>query len=130
MTRAYSAAIGLRCTTCGKELPLGPHLLGCEACRGAGRRGALAVRYAPDAGDAASLKEQREFWGYHRLLPVVTPDATVTLGEGRTPLLFPDGLAADLRVRELAVKLEARNPTLSHKDRSNAVAVSVARQFG
>lgn len=130
MTQDYSAATGLRCTTCGTELPLGPHLLGCEVCRRAGRRGALAVRYAFSAGDTATLKEERDFWGYHRFLPVAAPEATVTLGEGRTPLLFLADLARELRIAELGVKLEARNPTLSYKDRTNAVAVAAARQFG
>jgi threonine synthase len=130
MTPHYSAATGLACTTCGRELPLGPHLLGCDVCRGAGRRGALAVRYAFSPGDAATLQEERAFWGYHRFLPVAAPDATVTLGEGRTPLLLLADLARDLRIAELGVKLEARNPTLSYKDRTNAVAIAAARQFG
>lgn len=130
MDRPYSAAAGLACTTCGAALPLGPHLLGCEACRRRGRRGALAVQYAFQPEDATILRGLRDFWGYHRFLPVTTPEATVTLGEGQTPLLPLASLARDLGLSHAEIKVEARNPTLSYKDRTNAVAVAVARQFG
>ncbi len=130
MDRPYSAATGLACTTCGTALPLGPHLLGCEACRARGRRGALAVQYAFLAEDATILRELRDFWEYHRFLPVTSAEAVVTLGEGRTPLLPFASLAKDLGLSAVGVKVEARNPTLSYKDRTNAVAVAVARQFG
>lgn len=126
----YSAATGLACTTCGAALPLGPHLLGCEACRQRGRRGALAVQYAFRPEDGVILRDLRDFWSYHRFLPVTEPEAAVTLGEGRTPLLALPAVARDLGLAHIGVKVEARNPTLSYKDRTNAVAVAVARQFG
>ncbi|WP_327692625.1 pyridoxal-phosphate dependent enzyme [Streptomyces sp. NBC_00459] len=51
--------------------------------------------------------------------------APVTLGEGRTPLL-PRRLAG----LDVAVKMEAQNPTSSFKDRGSSVMLSVLRAQG
>lgn len=65
-------------------------------------------------------------WRYAELLPTTT--ATVSLGEGGTPLLpLPVGLHPSARV---LIKLEGTNPTLSFKDRAMALAVSIARDRG
>ena len=130
MSPTYSAATGLVCTRCGAGHPWGPHLSGCDGCRAAGLAGALAVQYAFDPGDGRRLAEGRDFWSYHRLLPVTREDATVTLGEGQTPLVPADWVARELGLGYAAVKVEGANPTLSYKDRTNAVAVGAARQFG
>jgi threonine synthase len=129
-TTAYSAATGLACTNCGARRPLGPHLLGCEACRRRRQRGALAVEYGLERADAGALGNGGAFWGYHRFLPVLDAGHAVTLGEGGTPLLPLPRLAHELGLADLRVKCEGVNPTLSYKDRTNAVAVAVARQFG
>jgi len=63
------------------------------------------------------------------LLPPLAPE--VDLGAGRTPLLAAPCLAEFAGFDdELLVKDESRNPTWSHKDRLNAVAVSAAVQSG
>ena len=63
-------------------------------------------------------------WRYRAALPL--PDLPpVTLGEGRTPLL-PRRLAG----LDVAVKVEAVNPTASFKDRGVSVMVSALRAQG
>jgi threonine synthase len=63
-------------------------------------------------------------WRYRAALPL--PDLpSVTLGEGRTPLL-PRRLAG----LDVAVKVEAVNPTASFKDRGVSVMVSALRDQG
>jgi threonine synthase len=54
----------------------------------------------------------------------------VTLGEGETPLLPLDRIAARFGIESVFGKAEFMNPTQSYKDRTNAVSVSLARQFG
>ncbi len=98
---------GFVCMACGHRHPLGCLLGGCPDCGGA-----LDVTYAFDPDDR--LQDLR------RHLPV--SGELVSLGEGGTPLLE---LAAGLHVKD-----ESRNPTHSFKARNNAVAVSMARQFG
>jgi threonine synthase len=73
-----------------------------------------------DAIDATTPSQ----WRYRAALPL--PDLPpVTLGEGRTPLL-PRRLAG----LDVAVKVEAVNPTASFKDRGVAVMVSALRDQG
>ncbi|GHE98709.1 threonine synthase [Amycolatopsis deserti] len=54
----------------------------------------------------------------------------VHLGEGNTPLLPLNALAARLGLAELHGKLETVNPTGSYKDRVAALSVSLARSRG
>jgi threonine synthase len=67
---------------------------------------------APGAGSG--------LWRYAGMLPVARH--AVTLGEGGTPLLRLD--------RDLHVKLESLNPSLSFKDRAMALASSIALDLG
>ena len=63
-------------------------------------------------------------------LPVTDATPVVTLGEGSTPLLRADRLAAAVGVRGLWLKWEASNPTGSYKDRGMTLAVSKALEEG
>lgn len=63
-------------------------------------------------------------------LPVTSATPVVSLGEGSTPLLSADRLAASAGIRELWLKWEASNPTGSYKDRGMTVAVSKALEAG
>jgi threonine synthase len=54
----------------------------------------------------------------------------VSLGEGSTPLLRADRLAAAAGVRDLWLKWEPSNPTGSYKDRGMTLAVSKALEAG
>jgi len=65
-------------------------------------------------------------WAYDALLPVPEAQA-VSAGEGATPLLDADDLAADLGVDGVLLKDEGRNPTGSVLDRGLSVAVTMAR---
>jgi threonine synthase len=97
---------------------------GCPDCVGKGQPGILDPVY--DGLTAEMLAtEPLSLWDAHHTLPL--PDSTflTTLGEGGTPLL-PISPATG----NWWVKFEAVNPTHSYKDRTNTVAVSVARYFG
>jgi threonine synthase len=66
----------------------------------------------------------RSQWRYRAALPL--PDLQpITLGEGRTPML-PRRLAG----LDVAVKVEAVNPTASFKDRGTSVMISALRRQG
>jgi len=68
-------------------------------------------------------------WDFAAALPIEPEDA-VTLGEGGTPLVRSEQIGAWLGCDEVWIKDESRNPTWSHKDRLNSVAVSHARRVG
>ncbi|TDC45428.1 pyridoxal-phosphate dependent enzyme, partial [Actinomadura sp. KC345] len=67
-------------------------------------------------------------WRFRAALPPVRGE--VTLGEGGTPLVRCERLAAHAGVAEVLVKNETVNPTLSFKDRAMALGVSLARDAG
>lgn len=67
---------------------------------------------------------------FHEALPTAAGADTPTLGEGATPVLPAEGLAASLGLPGLLIKDEAQNPTGSFKARGMAVAVARARELG
>lgn len=71
-------------------------------------------------------------WRYREVLPLPAGVTPPTLGEGGTPLLPVDSLAAELGMQrgKLLIKDEAVNPTGSFKARGMAVAVAMAKQLG
>lgn len=132
---ATSFATGLRCLRCDARYPLGPLYEGCGACATADFRSGVTAEY-----DYAALREELRdgpldergegIWRYRRLLPVIEREHQLSLGEGNTPLVPLPRLASELGVAELWLKDEARNPTLSFKDRNAAVAVGKALDLG
>ena len=67
---------------------------------------------------------------YRDLLPVTEATPIITLGEGDTPLVKSNRLAAELGCPELYFKLEGCNPTGSFKDRGMVVAIAKALEEG
>ena len=69
-------------------------------------------------------------WRWHEVLPIDDLAQRIDLGEGGTPLLRIDRLAAQLGFTEVWLKDEGRNPTGSFKARGMAVAVTRAKALG
>src|SRR5512136_788603 len=69
-------------------------------------------------------------WRWHELLPIDDLARRIDLGEGGTPLLRIDRLAAQLGLREVWLKDEGRNPTGSFKARGMAMAITRAKALG
>lgn len=67
---------------------------------------------------------------YKDFLPITAQTPLFSLGEGNTPLVKCDRLAAELGCGELFLKLEGCNPTGSFKDRGMVVAVAKAIEEG
>lgn len=130
-----SFATGLRCLHCDARYPLGPLFEGCTACATKDFRSGLTPVYDYAAlkqviGDGPLEERGDGIWRYRRLLPGTDRAHELSLGEGRTPLLPMPRLAAELGVAELWLKDEARNPTLSFKDRNAAVTIGKALDLG
>ena len=121
-------AAWLACTACGRRLACGPDFA-CPACGGelalgfdlAACRDAFARSWAGPGG----------MWKrFGAVLPPCPAEAVVTLGEGGTPLVRSERLAARLGLKRLWFKLEGCNPTGSFKDRQMTVAMSLGRAWG
>lgn len=93
----------------------------------------LEVDYDEEAQREAASKTLFErpggVWRFDPLLPV-DRGRKITLEEGGTPLVDCPSLAGEVGVARVLIKDESRNPTWSHKDRANAVAVSDALARG
>lgn len=121
----------LECANCRAEYAAGELHNLCRECAKP-----LLVRY--DLKKAAqtltkdALKTRAAtLWRYREVLPVESDENIVSLGEGWTPLLKTERLAAALAVKiNLFIKDESTNPTQSFKARGMSAAVSMAKELG
>jgi threonine synthase len=95
----------------------------------------LWVRYdLPAIREAVSRDEiesrEPSIWRWRELLPGVRTSSVVSLGEGITPLLRCDRLGQRLGLDNLFVKDDSQLPTGSFKSRGQAVAITMAKEFG
>lgn len=78
----------------------------------------------------SALKDRvSTLWRYREFLPLSDDRNRMSLGEGFTPLIESQRLAAELNIRKLWIKDEAQNPTGSFKDRGLSLAVSMAKEL-
>jgi threonine synthase len=73
---------------------------------------------------------EKSMWRYFEVLPVLDRKNIVSLGEGMTPMLPMDKLAAQHGFADLWMKDESGNPTGSFKARGLSMAVSKAKELG
>jgi len=121
----------LECANCGLHHEAGVLQNLCVEC---GKP--LLVRYDLEAAgqtlSKASVRERESsLWRYREVLPVNDWNNIVSFGEGWTPLLNAQRLAAKLPVRlNLYIKDEGQNPTQSFKARGMTAAISMAKELG
>ncbi|GAB4475920.1 MAG: hypothetical protein Kow00124_17520 [Anaerolineae bacterium] len=93
----------------------------------------LEARYVPveDLSWPGALRSRpASMWRYRELLPLRDDASIVTMGEGYTPLLRSENLAAMLGLKHLYIKDERQGPTGSFKDRQASLAISTLRDMG
>jgi threonine synthase len=97
--------------------------------------GILEVRYDYDKASQSFTKEalkarKRGLSKYRELLPLKSDQATISLGEGGTPLASCERLGRELGLRNLYIKNETSNPSGCFKDRETAIAINKSREYG
>ncbi len=96
----------------------------------------LLVRYDLENAARTMTKDSMQrreatLWRYREVLPVKRTENIVTLGEGWTPLISAENLAATLPIKlNLFIKDEGQNPTQSFKARGMTAAISMAKELG
>ncbi|HZT30877.1 MAG TPA: pyridoxal-phosphate dependent enzyme [Bryobacteraceae bacterium] len=116
----------LECPRCRARFPFEPLFRGCSDCRKNEQISPLEMQYDFGSGLPQNRDGDGGIWRWRDLLPPVSPEHRVTLGEGGTPLLPLSGMPAGPSV---LLKNETQSPTWSWKDRPNCVSVAVARHF-
>lgn len=109
---------------CGITLPVDDYLCGCPQCYEKQENSNVIPVYE---GKAKILPNEKGLKRYQEFLPYAD---FPTLGEGNTPVVESDRLASSLELSALYTKNEFQNPTGSHKDRINPLAVAHARATG
>ncbi len=123
----------LKCLLCGAEYSPDEVKYTCPKC---GSEGILEVIYDYDEikkhFSKESLKENNDYtmWRYLPLLPVNDPSKIGPLKVGWTPLYKAERIRNDLKMPNLWIKDDGRNPTASLKDRASAIAVVKAQELG
>jgi len=107
----------LECTKCGARFVETDNI--CPICGGI-----LNVIYTTNV---LRPKNINSIWRYQDRLPIVNENI-VSLGEGLTPLLKAENLGRLLRVNNLYIKDETRNPTGSFIDRGISVEITKIRK--
>lgn len=119
----------LYCSSCGKEYEARKLVNLCSCGK------PLLVAYDLDKAAHTFTREslagrESSLWRYREVLPVENEENVLSLGEGMTPLIKADRLAATLGLSNLYIKDEGVNPTGSFKARGMAVAISMAKELG
>ena len=115
----------LECILCKSRFPEAEMGGRCSECGGS-----LEYSFDPDYLKSVRFKGPLTFWRYRPVMPPVTKP--VSLGEGGTPLWEAKRLGESLKLGNLLLKDETRNPTSSFKDRSASLMISdaLSRGFG
>ncbi len=95
----------------------------------------LFARYDLDKAKVTLTKgslsnRPKNMWRYREVMPVIDDANIITLGEGGTPLLKAERLAAATGINTVLIKDEGVNPTGSFKARGLGAAVSKAKELG
>jgi threonine synthase len=94
----------------------------------------LLARYDLDAARAWKKESlagrEPSMWRYREMLPILSGDEPVTLGEGYTPLFHARRLGRELGLDALYIKDESLNPTNSFKARGQSTAITRAKALG
>lgn len=124
-----NSAIDFVCDECGAHIDLRRPVNLCPHCGGM-----LEVQYDPDrmkhSADVMRRYERGSIWRYRDMMPPVSDQNIVSLGEGGTPLIRSKYLGPSLGVPNLYFKNDTLMPTGSFKDRGFSLAVSYASEIG
>lgn len=130
VSEKQSRILHLQCSVCARVYPVQTvnTFATCENC---GKSPLISVYdLSHGSPDIIINTAERSMWRYFELLPVLSPQNIVTLGEGWTPLLRLERTARNLGVSNLLLKDESFNPTGSFKARGLSMAISKALELG
>ncbi|MGJ3239574.1 MAG: pyridoxal-phosphate dependent enzyme [Anaerolineae bacterium] len=121
----------LECTNCHTITDFKGFTGACPACGDT----IMEARYNLDQIDVQQwlidLKNRPDtLWRYHEVLPIYDMSNVVSMGEGGTPLIKSEHLAASLGLNNLYIKDERQGPTGSFKDRQATVAITALKEMG
>jgi threonine synthase len=115
--------LGLECMCCGSRYPVETQST-CAKCDGL-----LTGRYDLQKATIDLSSRRTSIWQFANLMPPVSVNNAVSMGEGWTPLVGAPRYAKEIGLSNLCCKLEGQNPTGSFKDRLASLGLSLAREW-
>jgi threonine synthase len=128
-----SIKVYIECLDCSHQAPFIPTATGCPRCESQWRE--ARYDYAEIGQNLQEKLKTRTFdlWRYRELLPLRYNSrnlATISMGEGGTPLIHASNLGMMLGCPYIYIKDERQGPTCSFKDRQAAVSISTLKEAG
>jgi len=119
----------MKCINCGKEYPVEIYYRRCPSCSGI-----LHIYYDYEQLRARKNEliniHEDSMWRYKGLLPIQDLSNVISLKEGWTPLIKARRLSQELKLKNILLKDETRNPSGSFLDRGISLEVSIAAEYG
>lgn len=127
---SFSYLSHLECSKCGREYSSTTLIQVCENCHAP-----LFARYNLNALKNSVLKKSiterpANFWRYHELLPVHSPEHIVSFHEPMTPLVELEETAQSMGLSTLYAKDEGALPSGTFKARGASIGISKAKEMG
>jgi len=118
------------CTRCNKEFPIEDVLQLCPKCGGI-LDPQYDIQKIAETTDpkAISKRKPNTMWKWIEFLPVIDPRNIVTAFEGGTPLVKMERLGLEVGIKDLFIKDETKNPTLTFKDRGASATISKLKEL-
>ena len=123
----------VQCLNCNKEYTNEQQFEGCPACK----TDVFVSNCTPLYNMSKISKDPLYYFKnskgpgilrFSELLPITDNQKLISLNEGNTPLTRLDNISEEYGIN-LYAKDETRNPTWSHKDRLNVIAVNKAKEI-
>ena len=120
----------IRCLDCGQAAPFNPSSMHCPQCNSQWREAEYDIAEVSKTFPLELKERSFDLWRYRELLPIRSPNPTLRLGEGGTPLIQAANLGMMLGLPNLYIKDERQGPTSSFKDRQAAVTIAALKEGG
>ena len=120
----------IKCMDCGHTAPYFPTSTNCPRCNSQWREAEYDYDTLAKTLPLQLPGRSFDLWRYRELLPVRNPNASLSLGEGGSPLIQAVNLGMMLGTPKLFIKDERQGPTSSFKDRQAAVTVAALKEAG
>ncbi len=120
----------IKCLDCGHNATYHPASMACPKCNSQWREAEYDYELIGKNMPAQLTSRPFDLWRYRELLPVRNPNASLSLGEGGTPLIRAVNLGMMLGCPNIYIKDERQGPTSSFKDRQASVTIAALKEAG
>jgi threonine synthase len=120
----------IKCLDCGYNAPYYPTSTNCPKCNSQWREAEYDYELIGKSLPSKLASRPFDLWRYRELLPVKSPNPSLSLGEGGSPLVRATNLGLMLGCPNIYIKDERQGPTSSFKDRQASVTIAALKEAG